>query len=51
MKQEDRERMRNDMRDAYRDRPGRPDSPRQMSQEERNKLRRDIEDANRDLRK
>jgi hypothetical protein len=51
MKQEERERMRNDMKDAYRERPGQPDRPRQMSPEERNKLRRDIEDANRQLRK
>ena len=52
MKQEDRERMRNDMRDAYRGRDGRAEQrPRQMSQEERNKLRRDIEDANRSMRK
>jgi Ni/Co efflux regulator RcnB len=51
MKQEDRERMRNDMKDAYRERPGQPDRPRQMSPEERDKLRRDIEDANRALRK
>ena len=51
MKQEERERMRNDMRDAYRERPGQPDRPRQMSPEERDKLRRDIEDANRALRK
>jgi len=49
MKQEDRERMRNDMKDAYR--PGQPNRPRQMSPEERDKLRRDIEDANRQLRK
>jgi hypothetical protein len=51
MKQEERDRMRNDMRDAYRERQGRPERPRQMSPEERNKLRRDIEDANRELRK
>jgi len=51
MKQEDRQRMREDVRDAYRDRQARPDRPRQMSPEERDKLRRDIEDANRSLRK
>src|ERR1044071_6834596 len=51
MKQEDRQRMRDDMRDAYRDRQARPDRPRQMSPQEREKLRRDIEDANRQLRK
>ena len=49
MKQEERQRMRNDMRDAYRDAPGPASSrsPRQMSPEERGQLRRDIEDANR----
>jgi len=44
--------MRDDMRDAYRDRGReRPDRQRPMSREERDKLRRDIEDANRDLRR
>jgi hypothetical protein len=51
MKQEDRQRIHDDVRDAYRDRQARPDRPRQMSPEERDKLRRDIEDANRQLRK
>jgi hypothetical protein len=51
MKQEERERMRNDMRDAYRQRQEPQQRPRQMSEEERNKLRRDIEDANRSMRK
>ena len=54
MKQEDRQRIHEDVRDAYRDRqarPDRPDRPRQMSPEEREKLRRDIDDANRQLRK
>jgi hypothetical protein len=51
MKQEERERMRDDMREAYRQRQGRPERSRQMSEEERNKLRRDIEDANRSMRK
>ena len=51
MSQEDRQRMRDDMREAYRERQGRSERPRQMSPEERNKLRRDIEDANRELRK
>jgi hypothetical protein len=54
MKQEERERMRDDMRDVYRDRrerPERPDRGRQMTPEERDKLRRDIENANRELRR
>jgi hypothetical protein len=54
MKQEDRQRMRDDMREVYRDRQGRAERPeraRQMTPEERDKLRRDIENANRDLRR
>ena len=51
MKQEDRERMREDIRDAYRDRRERPERARQMTPEERDKLRRDIENANRELRR
>ena len=53
MKQEDRERMREDMRDAYRDRDRqeRPQRSQQMTAEERVKLRRDIEDANRNLKR
>ena len=53
MRQEDRERMRQDIRDAYRDRERRerPQSGRQMTPEERDKLRQDIESANRDLRR
>lgn len=54
MKQEERERMRDDMRDVYRDRrerPERPDRGRHMTPEERDKLRRDIENANRELRR
>jgi len=44
--------MRQDMRDAYRDRSSRPERPqREMSPQERDKLRRDIEDANRNLRR
>ena len=43
--------MREDVRDAYRERQGRADRPRQMSPEERDKLRRDIEEANRSLRR
>ena len=53
MRQEDRERMREDSRDAYRarERRGRPERSPQMTPEERDKLRRDIENANRDLRR
>lgn len=51
MKEEDRARMREDMRDIYRDRRERPERARQMTPEERDKLRRDIENANRDLRR
>jgi Ni/Co efflux regulator RcnB len=57
MSREERQRMRDDMRDAYRDRdrqqrpgPGQH-KMRQMSPEERGQLRRDIEDANRNLRR
>lgn len=51
MSREDRQRMRDDMRDAYRSRPERPQKAQQMSAEERGKLRRDIEDANKDLKR
>jgi hypothetical protein len=52
MSREERQRMREDMREVYRDRGGRPaEKPRQMSPEEREKLRRDLQDANRDLRR
>jgi len=51
MSQEERQRMREDMRDAYRSRPERPQKMRQMSPEERGKLRRDIEDANKNLKR
>lgn len=51
MSQEERERMREDMRDAYRSRPERPQKMRQMSPEERGRLRRDIEDANKNLKR
>lgn len=61
MSSEERQRMREDVRDAYRnDRQGRQDRPdrqdgqqrwRQMSPEERGQLRRDIEDANRQMRR
>ena len=51
MSPEQRERKRNDVRDAYRPREDRPQKTRQMSPEERGQLRRDIEDANRTLRR
>ncbi len=51
MKQEERQRMRDDMREVYRERRERPDRGRQMTPEERDKLRRDIENANRELRR
>lgn len=55
MSREERQRMREDMRDVYRDRNferARPsEKPRPMSPEEREKLRRDIQDANRDLKR
>ena len=49
MKDEDRQRMRDDVRDAYRQRQDRPQKARQqqMSPEERSKLRRDIEEIGR----
>jgi len=55
MSKDERQRMRQDMRDVYvdrnRERGARPERPRQMSPEEREKLRQDIQDANRDLRR
>jgi Ni/Co efflux regulator RcnB len=51
---DDRERMRQDMRDAYRDRGGerdRQERRQQLTPQERDKLRRDIEDANRGLKR
>jgi uncharacterized protein HemX len=53
MSQEERQRMRDDMREAYRQRQDRPQKARQqqMSPEERGRLRRDIEDANKDLKR
>ena len=53
MKQEERDRLRQDLREAYRerDRRERTDRGRQMTAEERDKLRRDIESANRELRR
>jgi hypothetical protein len=51
MSKDERQRMREDMRNVYRERGPRPERPRQMSPEEREKLRRDIQDANRDLKR
>ena len=53
MSQEQRQRMRDDMRDAYRSRGERPQQKarQQMSPEQREKLRRDIQDANKDLKR
>ena len=52
MKQEDRQRMREDMREVNRDRSaGRAERPRQMTPQEREKLRQDIRDANQQMRR
>jgi hypothetical protein len=51
MSREERQRMRDDMRDAYRQRQDRPQKTQQMTPEQRGKLRRDIEDANRNLKR
>jgi hypothetical protein len=55
MSREERQRMRDDVRDAYRndrqDRQQQPQKTRQMSPEERGQLRRDIEDANREMKR
>ena len=52
MSRDERQRMRNDMQDVYRDR-NRQERPqqRQLSPQEREQLRRDINDANRNLRR
>jgi hypothetical protein len=54
MRHDDRQRMREDMNQVYRDRdrgprPERP--PRQMSPQEREKLRQDVRDANRQMKR
>jgi hypothetical protein len=55
MSQDERQRMREDMREVYRERSlergARPERPRQLSPEEREKLRRDVQNANKDLRR
>ena len=55
MSREERQRMRDDVRDAYRNDRDRQDrqqqKTRQMSPEERGQLRRDIEDANKQMKR
>jgi len=58
MSNDERQRMREDMRQVYRERgferggrPDRPERPRQLSPEERQKLRQDVQNANKDLRR
>jgi len=53
MRQEDRQRMREDMNQVYRDRGARPERPpaRPMSPQEREKLRKDVQDANKQLKR
>ena len=54
MSKDQRERMRQDMRNVYQDKGGQRGQQlqqRQMTPQEREKLRRDIQDANRDLRR
>jgi hypothetical protein len=52
MSKDQRERMRQDMRNVYQDKAGQNRPPqRQLSPEEREKLRRDIQEANKDLRR
>ena len=52
MRQEDRQRMREDMNQVYRDRNARPERPaRPMSPQEREKLRQDVQDANKQMKR
>ena len=54
MSAEERQRMREQMPEGYRnrgERTNRPERPRQMSNERRESLRHDIEDANNDLKR
>jgi len=55
MSKDQRERMRQDMRNVYQDKGGQnrqqQQQQRQMSPQEREQLRRDIQDANRNLRR
>jgi hypothetical protein len=52
MRQEDRQRMREDMNQVSRDRNARPERPaRPMSPQEREKLRKDVQDANKQMKR
>jgi hypothetical protein len=52
MRQEERQRMREDMNQVYRERGSRPERPaRPMSPQERDKLRKDVQDANRQMKR
>ncbi len=53
MSKDQRERMRQDMRNVYQDKgaQNRPPPQRQMSPQEREQLRRDIQNANKDLKR
>ena len=52
MRQEDRQRMRDDMNQVYRDRGQRAErQARPMSPQEREKLRQDVRDANKQIRR
>jgi hypothetical protein len=52
MRQEDRQRMREDMNQVYRDRDSRPERPaRPMSPQERERLRKDVQDANKQIKR
>ena len=57
MSKDQRQRMREDMREVYRERGdrnferARPERPRQLTPEERAKLRQDVQNANKDLRR
>jgi hypothetical protein len=56
MSKDERQRMREDMREVYRERGAdqrgaRPERPRPMSPEQREKLRRDVQNANKELRR
>ncbi|HUQ74427.1 MAG TPA: hypothetical protein VM183_06840 [Burkholderiales bacterium] len=51
MSRDDRQRMRDDMRDVYRDRDRQERPRQQLSPQERDQLRRDIQDANRNLKR
>jgi hypothetical protein len=50
MKQEERQRMREDMRDAYKG-GARPERQRPMSPQQRDRLRRDVQDASKEMKR